>query len=228
VPEGGKKKGQKLRELVSGYDGVARHLKGRNARWHAIIQAHAEERQQNGTTQRFYRKPTGAELAAQAGAALARGASGIIYFLYSSGVEKVRDGAGEVVQTRYYEGLVDRNGDPTAAYEAARQLNVQLDQIGQRLAPLYFRGGYSARALPKEDLVVTLEEEDLELGFFGDSTGTTHLLLVNMRTSEERELELKLNTLRLRDPTTESVTVSQDGWFNLRLAPAEIRLLEVN
>lgn len=228
VPGSGKKLRQKLRKLVQGYDAVARHLKGRNGRWHAILQAHAEQRGEPGASEQFYRKPTGAELAVQAGAALARGASGIIYFLYSSGIEKVRDGAGELVQTRHYEGLVYRNGEPTTTYEAARRLNSRLGQIGQRLAPLYFRGGYSARALPQEDLVVALDEEDLEFGFFGDSTGTTHLLLVNMRPLEERELALKLNARRLLDHTKDRVLDSPDGWFSLRLEPADIRLLEVN
>ena len=228
MPRTGKQLRRKLRELVAEYDGVDRHLKGRNARWHAILQAHAEERERDGVVEQYYRKPTGPELAVQAGAALARGASGIIYFLYSSGTEKVLDGAGEVVQTRHYEGLVNRSGEPTPAYEAARRLNRRLDRIGRELAPLYFRGGYSARALPKEDLVAALEEEDIELGFFGDSTGTTHLLLVNMRTSEEREVSVKLNTLRLRDHAAGEEMVSQDGWFNLRLEPADIRLLGIN
>ncbi len=228
MPQTGKKLRQKLRELVTGYSGVASHLKGRNARWHAILQAHAEEREHAGVSEEYYRKPTGAELAVQAGAALARGASGIIYFLYSSGTEKVLDGAGEVVQTRHYEGLVNRSGEPTPAYKAARELNLRLGKIGRELAPLYFRGGYSARALPKEDLVAALDEDDIELGFFGDSTGTTHLLLVNMRTSEEREVSLKLNTRHLRDHTAGKEMASPDGRFNLRLEPADIRLLEVN
>ena len=228
LPERGNKQRKKLRELVEEYDGVSRHLHGRNGRWHAILQAHGEDRVVDGETERFYRKPNPAELAVQAGAALSRGASGIIYFLYSSGIEKVRNKNGEVVQTRYYRGIVDGNGEPTSTYEAIRQLNAQLSRIGQKVAPLYFRGGYSARSLPPGGPVETAGENDLELGFFGDSTATTHLLVVNMRTAESRDLSLTMSAEQLRDAVGGEEMANQDGSFRVRMEPAEIRLFEVN
>ena len=66
-------------------------------------------------------------------------------------------------------GIVDRDGAPTATYEAVKKLNGQLAGLGPHLRDLHFHGGWEARALPDNELVSD-SDPGLELGLFGDGT----------------------------------------------------------
>jgi hypothetical protein len=215
---------RRLSHLVRGYDRVARHLRDRYGRWHAILQAHAESR--DGTP--FYRQPTAAEIGVQAGLALSRGASGIVYFLYSSGLEHVRNGTGEVVQIRDYVGLVDNDGVPTAAWSAAQDLNQRLRGFGEALADRFFRGGYEARHAPADEPVASTEA-DLDLAFYGDSSesgGTSHVLIVNRRTDGNREVRLEVaDGIDLVDTQTGRALATDTG--AVALVAGGFRLFEV-
>ena len=130
----------------------------------------------------FYRAPTAAEISVQAGLALSRGATGVVYFLYSSGIEEVRNADGQIVQVRQYSGLVDRDGAPNDRSAAVVALNERLRQMSPALSTRSFRGGYEARRSPADEPVAA-QETDLDLAFFGDDT-TTHVLVVNRRTAK--------------------------------------------
>jgi hypothetical protein len=179
--------GRRIDALVDGYDGVARDLRDRFGRWHAIVQVQGEDR--DGGV--FYRKPSAAEIRLQAGLALSRGASGIVYFLYSSGEEVIRHEDGSVRQRRMYHGLVDQERLPSARYGAVRELNAMLLASSETLAPLFFRGGYEATQTPADEPVHS-STPDVDLAFFGDRSTSTHVLVVNRNTSVTVAIELTL------------------------------------
>ncbi len=211
----------RLQHLVKGYDRVARHLRDRHGRWHAIVQVHAESR--DGTL--FYRQPTGAEISVQVGLALSRGAAGIVYFLYSSGTERVLNGEGEVVQVRQYVGLVDAAGAPTAAWTASRRLNQRMGSLSAALAARTFRGGHEARRAPADEPLAS-HEKDLDLAFFGGVEGTSHVLVVNRRTTAARTVELEVgNGIRFAD--VENGEVIEGSVVTVLLEAGGFRLLEV-
>lgn len=212
----------RLDELAAGYGRVAQRLQGRHGRWHAIVQAHAETR--DGAL--FYRKPTPGELRVQAGMALARGAAGIIYFLYSSGVEEVRDGQGAVRQRRIYEGLVDAQGQPTERYFAARQLNAALRRVSGALEGLHFHGSCSARRLEDNPLVLRADA-DLDFGLFGDGERATHLLVVNRRPAEERRVALEVRASGVLEAPGGQALELRQGQLELELEAGGFRLLEL-
>ena len=222
VPAAGAALQRKLSALVSGYDQVAAHLKGRWGRWHAVVQVQSEVR----GTKIYYRKPSAAEISVQVGLALTRGAAGIVYFLYSSGIEQVRDDRGQVVQTRFYEGLVDQDGVPTATYAAVQELNRQLEVLSPLLAGLYFHRGFGAGAWVDNDLLSSVGE-DLEFGLFGDKLQQTHLLVVNRRTWEPRSAVLEVKGEQISDAVTGEVLVVEDGAVAVELAAGGFRLLVV-
>ena len=191
VPTKGRGLQDQLDRLVEGYGRVARRLADRHGRWHAIVQVQSEERHGKGFDGFYYRQPTPAEIRLQAGLALTRGASGILYFLYSSGLEEARDSDGEIFQRRLYRGLVDRDGTPTPAYWGVQRLNALLDSLGPHLAPLHFHGGYAGHRLPAGALV-TAADRDVELGFFGDGRQASHALVLNRRPQEVRTVRLRV------------------------------------
>jgi hypothetical protein len=214
---------RRLKHLVRGYDRVARHLRDRYGRWHAIVQAHAESRDDTP----FYRQPTAAEIQVQAGLALSRGASGIVYFLYSSGIEQVRNGEGDLVQVREYVGLVDAAGVPTAAWSAARDLNGRLSRFSQVLADRAFRGGYEARHAPADEPVAA-DEDDLDLAYFGDNIGTSHVLIVNRRTDGDRAMVLQAAVgIGLADTETGTALENDAGAVPISLPAGGFRLLAI-
>jgi hypothetical protein len=222
VPDAGGRLDQALDQLAKSYELVARRLQGRNGRWQAIVQAHAEWRE--GAP--YYRKPGEGELRVQAGMALARGAAGIVYFLYSSGVEELLDEEGRVRARWTYEGLVDAQGVPTASYAAARRLNALLQGAGQVLEPLHFHGFYSASRLADNPLVLRAEK-DLEFGVFGDGEIPTHLLVVNRRPDQARRAALELRPGPVRDALEGAPLVAPDGHLELELEAGGFRLLEL-
>lgn len=223
VPLSGKLLRRSLDGLVEGYDRISRHLQGRYGRWHAIVQVQGEIR--DGRT--FYRKPTSEEISVQVGMALSRGASGIVYFLYSSGVETVRDGDGKVVETRFYEGLVDREGMPTPSYVAVQQVNSRLQQISPALEKLHFHGGFSQRRLMENPLLLE-GDTDLEFGLFGDGVVETHLLLVNRRTTGGRMAELKVGGERVADAVNGEELEVVQGKVQVKLEAGGFRLLKIS
>ncbi|MFH1571458.1 MAG: hypothetical protein ABIL09_25935, partial [Gemmatimonadota bacterium] len=197
VPDSGAALQRRLEELAQGYGRAARAVQGRNGRWQAIVQAHAETR----GTERWYRQPGAAELRVQVGLALARGAAGVVYFLYSSGTEEVRDARGEVREVRRYQGLVEEMGEPTALYAAARQLNADLARLSAPLEPLHFHGGYRGDRLPA-GAPLSAADRELDVGLFGDGDTVTHVLVVNLRTWEARRARLRLPDRLGRDAVT--------------------------
>ena len=213
---------RRLSALLAGYDQVAAHLREHWGRWHAIVQVHGETR--GGKP--YYRKPSPAEISVQVGLALTRGASGIVYFLYSSGREKVRNARGELVQVRWYEGLVDRDGGPTASYAAVQKINEQVHALSPVLAGLYFRGATGANPLAKNQLIAAADA-DLEFGFFGDLQQQTHVLIVNRRTWERRRVVLGLKKDGARDATTSAALAVKGRTLTVELAAGGFRLLAV-
>jgi hypothetical protein len=223
VEPGSARARRRLDDLVEGYDRVARHLQARHGRWHAIVQAHGESRD----GQDYYRPPTPAELSVQAGLALSRGASGIVYFLYSSGVENVLNGDGDLVQVRFYDGLVDAEREPTERYDAARQLNGRLAVFGEVLHDRYFLGGYEARRAPADE-PVTCDDERTDLGFFGDASATSHVLVVNRHTTDARTVRLSLAAEAvLRDVEGVALRTGPAG-VEVDLPPGGFRLLAID
>ena len=224
VPTSGRKLQKRLDALVAGYGRLARYLQDRHGRWHAIVQVHSETRGL-GSGGPYYRKPTAGEISVQVGLALSRGASGIVYFLYSSGWEWIRDSDGHLVQERFYEGIVDRDGAPTATYEAVKKLNGQLAGLGPHLRDLHFHGGWEAGDLPDNELVSD-SDPGLELGLFGDGTAATHLLVVNRRSHRGRQAGLKLAG-PARDAVAGTSLPQVRGRTLVDLEPGSFRLLEV-
>lgn len=214
---------RRLDELVDGYDRVARRLQGRYGRWHAIVQAQGETRD----GEPFYRRPTGAELSVQAGLALARGASGIVYFLYSSGVEEVLNGEGEGVQQRFYAGLVDVDGAPTGTYGTAQRLNAELDALSPVLAELHFHGGFASGQVPDNSLL-RQGENDLEFGLFGDGIEATHLLVVNRRTIGKRTVGLVVEGEQVVDAAANEPLDVENGQVQVELEAGGFRLLAIS
>ena len=226
IPEIGRSLEKQLSALVEGYDRVARKLQSRNGRWHAIIQVHSESRDGLGLNGPYYRKPNAAELGAQVGLALSRGASGIVYFLYSSGVELVRNGEGEVIQERVYEGLVTEQGDPTDAYHAAKLLNGQLQALSAVLEDLHFHGGYAGGDLPANDLIRTAKG-GIDVGLFGTPSTPTHALIVNGRSNASLVATIVLYAPHARDAVTDAEMQISDSAVSLPLAAGEFRLLSL-
>lgn len=211
---------KRLDHLVAGYDKAARYLRDRHGRWHAIVQVHSESRD----AKPFYRQPTGAEISVQAALALSRGATGIVYFLYSSGTEHVRNGEGQIVQVREYVGLVDVAGSPTPAWSAVQQLNTRLHRVSNVLAGLAFRGGYQGHRAPADE-PVACQAADMDLAFFGSAAGTSHVLLVNRRTDTDRQVAVDpdpgvqlVDAEQDIDVNVASITVAAGGfrWFEVR------------
>lgn len=225
VPASGRKLKKRLDALVAGYGRLARYLQDRHGRWHAIVQVHSETRDGLGLSGPYYRKPAAGEISVQVGLALSRGASGIVYFLYSSGWEWIRDSDGHLIQERFYEGIVDRDGAPTATYEAVKELNGQLAGLSPHLRDLHFHGGWEAGDLPDNDLVGD-SDSDLELGFFGDGTTATHLLVANRQSHRGRQVGLKLAG-PARDAVAGTDLPQAGGRTLLDLEPGGFRLLEV-
>ena len=222
VPFTGRGLRRRLGHLIEGYERVARHLQGRYGRWHAVVQVHQETRD----GRMFYRQPTAAEISAQVGLALARGASGIIYFLHSSGIEEVLDGQGQIRERREYLGLVDRDGGPTPAYYSVLELNRRLERLGPALEALHFHGGFGGRQ-PPENPVLNGGERDLQFGLFGDGVDVTHLLVVNCRTTTDRSVELAVNGEQVVEADTGEALEVRQGKARLQLAPGGFRLLAV-
>jgi hypothetical protein len=222
LPAGGERLAKALDQLGKSYEVVAQRLQGRSGRWQAIVQAHAEWREGEA----YYRKPSAGELQVQAGMALARGAAGIVYFLYSSGVEELLDEGGKVRARWTYEGLVDAEGAPAAGFEAARRLNAQLRQVGQVLEPLHFHGFYPASRL-RDNPLVRRGEPDLEFGLFGDGERPTHLLVVNRRPDQARRVQIELRPGPVSDVLQDTLLAALGGQLSLELEAGGFRLLEL-
>ncbi|MEE3259995.1 MAG: hypothetical protein VX293_12365 [Candidatus Latescibacterota bacterium] len=181
--------------LLATYNLTTREVGRRAGRWHAVIQAHSELRSDEAypacgeRSDLYYRYPTVAEIRVQAGLALSRGASGVVYFVYSSGSDPSQD---HII----YRGLVDA-GVPTAAYAEVRALNDSLERLSAPLKDLYYHGWMTtSSAIPRwvrtilPNDILAGADRDLELGFFGDGDDETHLLVVNRRTDLARGVEL--------------------------------------
>jgi len=212
VPLEGRALQRQLDGLVAGYERVARHLQGHYGRWHAIVQVHEEVREEGV----YYRQPTAAEIRVQAGLALARGASGIVYFLYSSGVEERKDEEGNVQRRWVYKGLVDEVGAPTPSYIAVQQLNEDLRAVGAVLQGLHFHGGFSSGKLLDNPLVLQAAA-DLEFGLYGDGARATHVLVVNRHTTARRQVTLEVGAAAVWNALTDEQLAASHGKVDLDL-----------
>ena len=226
LPTHGKRFQRRVDDLVRGYQQVTNGLQGRLGRWHAIVQVHSEKREGPGFSQHKYRKPTPAEIRLQAGLALTRGAAGIIYFVYSSGLEELRDGDGVVRELRTYGGLVDSQGMPTERYGGVRALNQELRALGSRLEKLHFHGSFSSRRLRLNPLVLSTAPA-LEFGLFGDGLNADTALILNRRTTESRVVEIGVGGREVVDLLTDQRLKVIDGKISLELAAAGWRLLQL-
>ena len=214
-PTEGKKFQKRIDELVSGYDQVSRGIEGRSGRWHAIIQVQSEER--NGRV--YYRKPSPAEIRMQVGLALSRGATGIIYFLYSSGVEELFDTEGVVDETRIYEGIVDKQRMPTESYFAIKQINQELVELDMELVNFHFHGALSSRNLLDNQFILSIMGI-AEVGLFGDRENVTHLLVVNRWSHKPQKILLQL---RVKGDAGQPIATPRA--VEVRLAPGGFTLL---
>jgi len=190
LPSKGPRFQRRIDDLVLGYDRVIRGLEGRSGRWHAIVQVQSEER--NGYF--YYRKPSESEIRMQVGLALSRGASGVIYFLYSSGVEKLTDSKGEIKETRVYEGIVDELRMPTFSYSAVKQINSELTDLDLELRDLHFHGALSSRKFLANRYVASITGV-AEVGLFGDEKEVSHLLVVNRWSHKLQKILLQLRII---------------------------------
>ena len=214
---------RRINLLADGFDEVARGLEGRSGRWHAIVQVQSEMR----GTQVYYRKPTPAEIRLQVGLGLSRGASGIVYFLYSSGVEELRDGAGRVAETRVYEGLVDVDGVPTSSYAAVQQINSDLRALSPALEMLHFHGTLSSRLLLQNSLIRRIDGE-VEIGLFGDSQRISHLLVVNRWGHAVQRVRLELSEHAVFDALAGVEYDQIKNRVELELAAGDFHLLRID
>ena len=226
VPRSGSAIQDKLSDLGSSYDRVARKLQSRNGRWHAIVQVHGESREGLGLSGPYYRKPSAAEVRVQVGLALARGAAGIVYFLYSSGVERVLDSDGELIQERVYDGLVSEEGDATGSFSAVSRINAQLQTLSPHLASLHFHGGYSAARLPENELIADAAG-DLDVGMFGNGSRLSHALVVNVRTDQRQKAVLTLHVDYALDALSGTIQDVREGQLSLDLEAGGFQLLDL-
>ena len=218
----GRRSEHRLRDLLEGYDEVCARVVDRYGRWHAVVQSHAETR--DGVP--YYRYPTAAELRLVVGLALSRGASGVIYFLYSSGHERILDADSTVKQERDYSGLATLQGDPTAEYAAVREINGHLLELSPKLAALYYHGAFAASALPAGQPVIRASGE-LELALFGTPAAPTHLLVVNRNIVESSSVDLQVTGRRIEDAAGGKVLSDGEGHARLALAAGDFRVLRI-
>ena len=222
VPVEGSSFQRRINLLADGFDEVARGLEGRSGHWHAIVQVQSEMR----GTQAYYRKPTPAEIRLQVGLGLSRGASGIVYFLYSSGVEELRDNGGSVVETRVYEGLVDVNGVPTSNYAAVQQINSDLRALSPTLETLHFHGTLSSRLLLQNSLIRRIDGE-VEVGLFGDGQRISHILVVNRWAHAAQQVRLVLSEHSVSYAMAGVEYDQKKNWVILQLAAGDFHLLRI-
>ena len=229
VPTHGRELDKALDDLADGYGRVARRLQRRQARWHAIVQVQSETRHGDGFDGALYRKPTPGELRIQVGLALARGAAGVIYFLYSSGIEEVLDEDGEIRQRREYEGIVDRQGAPTDSYFAIQEINKQLRAMSPILEELHFHGGYEARRIPSGVSPVAVTTEAADVGLFGDGTAVSHVLVVNRQANRAQAIHLvPAAGTEITDAITGDLLQTQEGGLSVGIEAGGFRLLAVS
>ena len=226
LPGSGSRLQRRLSELVDGYETVARTLQGRYGRWHAIVQVHAERREGDSSSLQMYRHPNETEIRLQAGLALSRGASGIVYFLYSSGIEDLLDADGQLRERRTYEGLVDRQGIPSANYTSVLELNEDLKRFGEIVQGLHFHGGFSSRGFRRNSLVAS-SDSDLEFGLYGDGVEARLVMIVNRRPMERRTVDVGFHAVEVVDADTGERLPLIDARCDLQLEPGGWRILEI-
>ena len=237
---------KQLDSLLDGYDRVCRLVVKFRGRWHAIVQVHGEDRP-NAPLSAELRKPEPGEIRVQVGLALSRGASGIVYFVYSSGLEK---------KTHWtYHGLVDVSGAPADdRYHVVKSINGYLDSISTTMRSLYFHGAISWRErdnMPRvggNDLLRHVEivrdindpfdakrAGHLEFGLFGDGVDNSHLLVVNRRTHVRQKIEIYTGKQRVLDAASGDSLATEITFghklrrgrkFTLELEPGDFRLLQ--
>ncbi|MCK6562421.1 T9SS type A sorting domain-containing protein [bacterium] len=168
--------------------------------FYAIIQAHQASGRYN------YRSPSLEEILCQINLALAYGADGIIYYLYT----RTADGQ---------EGLLDANRNPTSRYTSVQSIhnNYQgmsqsLVNIGANFLPLSWQAGFSIHQNTTEPISSTYKLYDVQSKVPGggwdagnetyvetgvlQSGATNHYMVVNRRctSTESREITMRFQS----------------------------------
>ncbi len=148
------------------------------------------------------RDVTAADLRYQVYTTLAYGAKGISYFTYAV------PGA-----STFGDGLLDRAGNTTAKWEAAREINLEVAQLGKWLLGLESTGVYYTQppepeCAPIADSYLVLDASGgkLQLGEFVDEAGARWLMVVNLDRDKAASARLTLGAevtaVQMVDKTT--------------------------
>ncbi|MCE5259614.1 MAG: hypothetical protein LLG44_11255 [Chloroflexi bacterium] len=148
------------------------------------------------------RDVTAADLRYQVYTTLAYGAKGISYFTYAV------PGA-----STFGDGLLDRAGNKTAKWEAAREINLEVAQLGKWLLGLESTGVYYTQPPEPEcapiadsSLVLDASGGKLQLGEFIDEAGARWLMVVNLDRDKVASARLTLGAevtaVQMVDKTT--------------------------
>lgn len=186
------------------------------------------------------RDVTSADLRYQVYTTLAYGAKGISYFTYA--VPNV---------STFGDGLLDRAGNPTPKWNWAREINLEIAQLGRWLLELRSTGVYfthppepECAGIERSSLVASASGGRLQLGEFLDEAGQPWLMVVNLDREQavnarlvlkggERNVQVvsKLdgNLQRLECADAQDCRLTDDGYLvALSLAPADGILLRLD
>ncbi len=187
-----------------------------------------------------YRDVDAADLRWQVYTTLAYGAKGISYFTYA--VPPVDS---------FGDGLLDRSGQPTAKWGYAREINLEVTQLGEHLIGLTSTGVFftdppksPCQSLAASELVAQAEGGKLQLGEFRDEAGGRWLMVVNLDRSAQARATLVLKPgitavqqVNRGNGELEAVTCAADATcgpsdagyaLTLTLAPVDGVLLKLN
>ncbi|MHB9032937.1 MAG: hypothetical protein ACYC6L_07810 [Anaerolineae bacterium] len=133
------------------------------------------------------RDVTAVDLRYQVYTTLAYGAKGISYFTYA------------VPNASFGDGLLDRNGNPTAKWEAARMINLEVARLGKWLLELESTGVYylqppepECQPLSSSTLVANASGGRLQFGEFRAPDGARWLMVVNLDREQAVTAEIEL------------------------------------
>ena len=192
----------------------------------AVVQAHSWGNLRN---------PTPEEIRVQVNLALAHGATGIFYFMYSSHTNA--DGRADI------QGLVDGNYRITSKWREAQALNKMLQELDDTLLLLTSDAVFPGTA-PASIVRRLSDPADCHLGTFTHADGTRYLMVVNRRCERShlprpRTLTVTLNPVRLNGRTysylvgnlhTREMVATSNGpspSFSLSLRPGEGKLFRI-
>ena len=206
--------------------GTAREVaKGAGIPLWAVVQAH--------DWPRGLRNPTPEEIRVQVNLALAHGATGIFYFMYSSHLNDNR--------VADFQGLVDGNYRITPKWTKVQSLNRMLQDLDDTLLRLTSDAVFAGDA-PASFVQRLSDPADFHLGTFTHADGDRYLMVVNRRcrpSDPPRWVTIMLNPSRLNglnysylveDLHSGEMVATSNGLsasFSVSLAPGEGRLFRL-